>query len=111
MISPLRRGGLSKDDVRAASRELGLFTADKPSFSCLAVHVPKGEALTADSLLRAAETSGAARIMADRRSGASMERILETERLTLRKMGEGDLDALRIILQDPMSCMPTKALR
>ncbi|WP_371298123.1 GNAT family N-acetyltransferase [Paraeggerthella sp.] len=30
-----------------------------------------------------------------------MERILETERLTLRKMGEGDLDALRIILQDP----------
>ena len=101
VISPLRRGGLSKDDVRAASRELGLFTADKPSFSCLAVHVPKGEALTAGSLSRAAETSGAARIMADRRSGASMERILETERLTLRKMGEGDLDALRIILQDP----------
>lgn len=68
VISPLRRGGLSKDDVRAASRELGLFTADKPSFSCLAVHVPKGEALTVDSLLRAAETSGAVRIMADRRA-------------------------------------------
>lgn len=39
VVSPLRRAGMAKDDVRAASRELGLFTADKPSFSCIAVHL------------------------------------------------------------------------
>lgn len=42
VVSPLRRAGMTKDDVRAASRELGLFTADKPSFSCIAVHVGAG---------------------------------------------------------------------
>lgn len=67
VVSPLRRAGLSKDAVRASSRELGLFTADKPSFSCLAVHVPEGEAITAAALEAAAESSGAASIMRDRR--------------------------------------------
>ena len=60
VVSPLRRAGLSKEGVRAASRELGLFTADKPSFSCLAVHVPKGEALTAEALADAAVRTGTA---------------------------------------------------
>lgn len=50
VVSPLRRAGMTKDDVRSASRELGLFTADKPSFSCLAVHVAPGEYLTAEAL-------------------------------------------------------------
>lgn len=58
VVSPLRRAGMSKDDVRAASRELGLFTADKPSFSCLAVHVPKGERITQAALETAAERLG-----------------------------------------------------
>ena len=56
VVSPLRRAGMTKDDVRAASRELGLFTADKPSFSCLAVHVPEGERITAASLKAAARS-------------------------------------------------------
>ncbi|NGM17567.1 ExsB family transcriptional regulator [Eggerthellaceae bacterium zg-893] len=50
VVSPLRRAGMSKDDVRAASRELCLFTADKPSFSCLAVHAPAGALLTPEAL-------------------------------------------------------------
>ncbi|WP_290995505.1 ExsB family transcriptional regulator [Gordonibacter sp.] len=56
VVSPLRRAGLSKDDVRAASRKLGLFTANKPSFSCLAVHVPERERITAEALLTAARS-------------------------------------------------------
>lgn len=67
VVSPLRRAGLSKDAVRALSRELGLFTADKPSFSCLAVHVPEKEPITAAALEAASESSGAASIMRDRR--------------------------------------------
>ena len=60
IVSPLRRAGMSKADVRAASRDLGIFTADKPSFSCLAVHVPAGTPLTQAALDEAARCTGTA---------------------------------------------------
>ncbi|WP_449314732.1 ExsB family transcriptional regulator [Rubneribacter sp.] len=69
VVSPLRRAGLTKDGVRAASRDLGLFTAGKPSFSCLAVHVPAGKPLTAASLARAAQAPAARAAAAARREG------------------------------------------
>lgn len=50
IVSPLRRAGLTKDEIRSASANLGLFTANKPSFSCLAVHSPAGELLTPEVL-------------------------------------------------------------
>lgn len=50
VVSPLRRAGMGKDDVRVCSRDLGLFTADKPSFSCLAVHAPAGVRITQEAL-------------------------------------------------------------
>ena len=37
--SPLRECGLTKDEIRKLSREAGLFTWDKPSYSCLATRV------------------------------------------------------------------------
>lgn len=58
VVSPLRRAAMTKADVRAASRELGLPTADKPRFSCLAVHVPKGQPITQASLDAAARGLG-----------------------------------------------------
>lgn len=48
--SPLQELGFSKDDIREASRQLGLATADKPAFSCLASRFPYGQAITVDSL-------------------------------------------------------------
>ncbi len=54
VISPLRQANMTKDDIRASARTLGLFTADKPSFSCYAVHVPAGTCITAQTLERAA---------------------------------------------------------
>ena len=50
--SPLRECGLTKDEIRARSREAGLFTWDKPAYACLATRVPAGEAITADLLAR-----------------------------------------------------------
>ena len=35
--SPLRECGLTKAEIRARSREAGLFTWDKPAYACLAV--------------------------------------------------------------------------
>ncbi len=58
VVSPLRRAGLTKDDVRVASRKRGLSTAEKPSFSCLATAVPEGTPITEESLAEAARLRG-----------------------------------------------------
>ena len=50
--SPLQECGLTKDDVRNMSRDLGLFTWDKPAYACLATRVGTGERITAELLAR-----------------------------------------------------------
>ena len=48
--SPLLAAGLSKADVRALSRKLGLPTWDKPSYACLASRIPYNEGITTEKL-------------------------------------------------------------
>jgi uncharacterized protein len=48
--SPLRYAELSKDEIRALSKELGLPTWDKPSFACLSSRFPYGESITPEKL-------------------------------------------------------------
>ncbi len=57
--SPLRECGLTKNDVRRLSRKAGLFTWDKPSYSCLATRIQTGQMLERGVLKRveAAETA------------------------------------------------------
>jgi uncharacterized protein len=50
--SPLRAAALTKAEIRALSKRLGLATAAKPSFACLASRVPYGEEITAEKLRR-----------------------------------------------------------
>jgi TIGR00268 family protein len=50
--SPLREAGLGKEEIRELSRRLGLPTADKPAFACLASRVPYGERIDAAKLAR-----------------------------------------------------------
>ena len=50
--SPLHDVGLTKAEIRALSKEMGLPTADKPSFACLASRFPYGERITAAGLER-----------------------------------------------------------
>ena len=57
--SPLRLCGLTKADVRRKSRELGLFTAQKPAYACLATRVPTGTPLEAETLRRVEAAEGA----------------------------------------------------
>jgi uncharacterized protein len=52
VLTPLRDAGLTKDDVRALSRELRLPTADKPAYACLATRFPTGTRITAAELDR-----------------------------------------------------------
>lgn len=44
--SPLREAGLSKERIRELSRAMGLITADKPNYSCLATRVEAGCPIT-----------------------------------------------------------------
>ena len=46
IASPLHEAGLTKSEIRALSREMGLPTSDKPSFACLASRFPYGERIT-----------------------------------------------------------------
>lgn len=50
VLSPLRQAGFSKQDIRDASKALGIFTWDKPSYACLASRIPYGEKITAEKL-------------------------------------------------------------
>lgn len=58
VVSPLRDAGFSKDCVRAASRLMGLSTADKPNFSCFATKVPAGSRIDQAALNRVEESLG-----------------------------------------------------
>lgn len=51
-ISPLVDAGLSKEDIRALSKELGLPTHNKPAQACLASRIPYGMPVTIDRLRR-----------------------------------------------------------
>lgn len=50
VVSPLREAGLTKDDIRELSKELGLKTWNKPSFACLSSRFPYGQTITVEKL-------------------------------------------------------------
>jgi uncharacterized protein len=52
VVNPLLEAGLTKDDIRAASRAMGLATWKQPSDACLATRIPYGDPVTAETLLR-----------------------------------------------------------
>ena len=50
--SPLRECGLTKAEIRARSKEAGLFTWNKPAYACLATRVPSGRPIERELLQR-----------------------------------------------------------
>jgi len=48
--SPLQEAGLTKDDIRKASRKIGLSTWNNPSAACLASRIPYGDEITKEKL-------------------------------------------------------------
>ncbi len=53
--SPLVEADLTKDEIRALSRERGLPTWDKPAMACLSSRIPYGTPVTVEALGRIAE--------------------------------------------------------
>jgi len=60
---PLVAAGLTKDDVRAVSRHLGLRTWDKPAAACLASRLPYGTPVTLGTLGAVAAAESALRAL------------------------------------------------
>jgi uncharacterized protein len=52
VVSPLAEAGITKAEVRAASRALGLPTWDKPQQACLSSRIPRGTPITVAALRR-----------------------------------------------------------
>jgi uncharacterized protein len=63
VVSPLLDAGLTKNDIRAISRQLGLPTADKPSMACLASRFPYGTPLDRAGLARVESAEDAVRAL------------------------------------------------
>ncbi len=51
-VFPLVLAGFTKDDVRSASKQMGLRTWDKPAAACLASRIPYGTAVSVEILSR-----------------------------------------------------------
>jgi uncharacterized protein len=61
--SPLLEAGLTKEDVRALSRERGLKTWDKPSMACLASRIPYGTPISREALRQIEAAEGLLRAL------------------------------------------------
>ena len=53
--SPMEEIGMTKDEIRQISNELGLRTWDKPAFACLSSRFPYGTPITVEKLRQVAE--------------------------------------------------------
>jgi len=50
VLSPLRECGLTKEEIRQRSKDVGLFTWNKPAYACLATRIPTREPITKEKL-------------------------------------------------------------
>ncbi|MDO4182545.1 MAG: ATP-dependent sacrificial sulfur transferase LarE [Coriobacteriia bacterium] len=106
VLSPLEAAGLTKQDIRAISKRLGLPTWDKPSFACLATRFAYGQTITRELLQRvdAAEQllidAGFAQVRVrvhDQGAVARVEVAPQRTAEALAFLGEGGSEALHAL--------------
>ena len=90
--SPLHDAGLTKAEIRALSREMGLPTWNKPSFACLASRFPYGERITAAGLERVERAEQWLRDLDFGRAGAQPSRHI----MQLRVRSHGDMARIEV---------------
>jgi pyridinium-3,5-biscarboxylic acid mononucleotide sulfurtransferase len=90
-VTPLRDAGLTKDDVRRASREWGLVTWDKPAAACLSSRIAYGIEVTPARLARVERAELALR-------QALNEAGVEVRNLRVRDLG----DTARVEVDQPL---------
>lgn len=61
--SPLQEAGLTKEEIRAISREMGLRTAEKPAVACLSSRFAYGDPITEQKLQQVASAESGIRAL------------------------------------------------
>jgi uncharacterized protein len=87
VVSPLVESGLTKKEIRSLSAEMGLPTASKGSFACLASRFPYGDAITKENLARVDKAEQALRMM-----GFGQFRVRSHGNLARIEVSPADLD-------------------
>lgn len=87
--SPLLEAGMSKADVRAALKLLGLPVWNKPAQACLASRIPYGQTLTPERLARVGRAEARLRAL-----GFQQLRVRDWEELAVVEVAPGELDRL-----------------
>jgi uncharacterized protein len=89
IVQPLAEAGLTKQEIRALSRERGLPTWDKPQQPCLSSRIPYGTEVTAERLTQLAESE-----MALRALGLREFRVRFHGEIARIEVGEAEVDTL-----------------
>lgn len=100
--TPLLDAGLTKPQIREASRRWGLVTADKPALACLASRIAYGVPVTPSRLARVDRAETALRVLLGdvvtevrvRDLGGGAARV-ELDPVALQACGESALDVVR----------------
>ena len=98
-VTPLRDAGLTKVQVRAASRAWGLRTWDKPAAACLSSRVAYGVTISPERLMRVGRGEVALRAALD--GAGIVVRDLRVRDLGDRARIEIDADAVRAVAARP----------
>lgn len=100
---PLAEAGLTKDEVRAVSRELGLPTSEKPASPCLASRFPYGERITLEALEQVAAAEAVLH-----KQGFPVVRVRHHGRLARIEVPAAEVPRLS---EEPVRSKVTEALR
>lgn len=84
---PLMEAGLTKAEIRAASRALGLMTANKPSMACLASRIPYDQPITPQKLARIEKAEAMLREL-----GLSQYRVRDHETTARIEVPEAEIE-------------------
>ncbi len=98
--SPMVEAKLTKDDIRAFSKDAHLPTAQKPSFACLASRFPYGEKITKDKLDRVGKAEQVLKLM-----GFSQFRVRSHGDIARLEFIESEMDrawAERLVIEDAL---------
>ncbi|WP_119067321.1 ATP-dependent sacrificial sulfur transferase LarE [Rubrobacter indicoceani] len=87
VVSPLALARLSKDDVRALAKHLGLPSWDKPALACLSSRFPYGEEITPEKLRRVARAEEFLRSL-----GFRQVRVRHHENIARLEVSESELE-------------------
>jgi len=98
--SPMVEANLTKDDIRAFSKQANLPTAQKPSFACLASRFPYGEKITKDKLDRVGKAEQVLKLM-----GFTQFRVRSHGDVARLEFIEAEMDRAwseRLVLEDAL---------